>query len=233
VDALMHSCFEPLANEMVERVVASGAYYCPTLSVFENALEGIEGRYDRDPRYSSLVSRRVARNWAGFCEEYAASGDLVPSGIAAGLPKARGREALGDTRGNFKLLVDAGVPVVFGTDASYGFCLLGRPVDEFVAMQAAGMPAVDCLKSATSTAAEMLSLEGRGVLREGARADMVVFDAGTVEDISGVEDTKAVVRAGRVMEDSPGVAAVRACRTALAVSRGMGRTVVHAVTNRP
>ena len=233
VDALMHSCFEPLEQEMVDRVVASGVYYCPTLSVFENALEGIEGRYDHDPRYSSLVSRKVARDWAGFCEEYQASGDLVPSGIAAGLPKARGREALQDTRANFKLLLEAGVPVVFGTDASYGFCLLGRPVDEFVAMQSAGMPAVDCLKSATSTAAEMLSLQGRGVLCEGARADMVVFDAGAVEDISRIEDVKAVVRAGRVLEDSPGVTAVRACRTAFAVSRGMGRTLVQAVTNRP
>jgi imidazolonepropionase-like amidohydrolase len=123
--------------------------------------------------------------------------------------------------------------VVFGTDASYGFCLLGRPVDEFVAMQKAGMPALDCLKSATSTAAEMLSLEGRGVLREGSRADMIVVDAGVVEDISRIEDVKAVVRGGEILEDSPGVSARRACGTALAISRGMGRTLVQAVTNRP
>jgi imidazolonepropionase-like amidohydrolase len=233
VDALMHSCFEPLTTEMVERVVASGVYYCPTLSVFENALEGIEKRYDQDPRYCGLVSRKVRRDWTGFCDEYLAAGDAVPSGIAAGLPKARGKEAIEDTKANFKLLLEAGAPVVFGTDASYGFCLLGRPVDEFVAMQKAGMPAMDCLKSATSTAAEMLSLQGRGVLREGARADMIVVDAGVVEDISRIEDVEAVVRGGKVLEDSPGVSARRACGTALAISRGMGRTLVQAVTNRP
>jgi imidazolonepropionase-like amidohydrolase len=144
VDALMHSCFEPLEPEMVERVKASGVYYGPTLSVFENALRGIEERWNSDPRYLKLVSRRVARDWTEFCEAFLSSGDVVPSGIAGGLPKERGREALEAARANFKLLSDAGVPVVFGTDASYGFCLLGRPADELAAMQRGHKPRGAC-----------------------------------------------------------------------------------------
>ena len=232
VDALMHSCFEPLSGEMVDRVVASGVYYGPTLSVFENALVGIEQRYDRDPRYLKLVSRRVARDWTEFCEAFLGSGDLVPTGIAGGLPKERGREALEATARNFKLLSDAGAPVVFGTDASYGFCLLGRPVDEFAAMQRAGMSPAECLKSATSTPAEMFSLEGRGVLRERAVADLVAVDAGAVYDMERMEDVAAVVRGGELMEDSPVVSLGRAGRTALSASGGMARTLAQAARFR-
>lgn len=232
VDALMHSCFEPLEKGLVERVKSSGAYYCPTLSVFENALRGIEERWDRDPRYLGLVSRRVARDWTDFCEAFLASPDVVPSGIAGGLRKERGREALESAGSNFGLLVDAGVPVVFGTDASYGFCLLGRPVDEFTAMQRAGMPPLECLRSATSTAAEMLGLTGRGVIRPGARADLVLVDRGTLEDLALIEKVHVVVRAGRVLGDSPAGSALLAALTGFSVIGGVARTLVQAVKHR-
>ncbi|MFH1149423.1 MAG: amidohydrolase family protein [Actinomycetota bacterium] len=232
VDALVHSCFEPLETEMVERVIASGVYYCPTLSIFENALNGVEERWDSLPRYRGLVSERVARDWDRFCKEFAASGDIVPPGIAGGLPKERGREALINAPANFKMLADAGAPVVFGTDASYGFGLLGRPADELASMQRAGMSAVECLKSATSTAAEMLGLPG-GVLREGAPADLVAFDPAALDDVSRVDDVRAVVRAGRFLDDSPFRSALRAARTAVSVAGGMARTLAWAVTKRP
>jgi len=232
VDVLMHSCFEPLEQQMVERIVASGVYYCPTLSVFDNALRGLEEHWDADPRYLALVSRRVAGDWTSFREEYESSGEVVPSGIAGGLPKARGREALASARSNFKLLSEAGVPVVFGTDASYGFCLLGRPVDELAAMQSAGMSPVGCLRSATSTAAEMLGFEGRGVIRPGARADLVFLDPAALEDVARAEDVRAVVRAGHLLEDSPLLSTWRAGRTAVAVGAGVARTLAGAVSRR-
>lgn len=230
VDALMHSCFEPLEPEMVERVKASGVYYGPTLSVFENALRGIEARWDRDPRYLKLVSRRVARDWTEFCEAFLASGDVVPTGIAGGLPKARGREAIESARANFKLLSDAGVPVVYGTDASYGFCLLGRPSDELAAMQRAGMASAECLKSATSTAAEMLGFAGSGVISPGARADLVFVNKEALDDINLIDDVRAVVRAGKLLDDSPMTSARRAASTSVSVVGGMARTLAWAVT---
>jgi len=154
---------------------------------------------------------------------------VVPSGIAAGLPMERGREALANTADNFRKLCAAGVPVVYGTDASYGFCLLGRPVDEFAAMQRAGFSPVDCLRSATSNAADMLGLEDRGVIEVGARADMVILDAAVAEDVEKIDTVYGVIRAGKLMSDTPAGSAARAARTAAAITRGIARTAAAAL----
>ncbi len=232
VDALMHSCFEPLEDSMVERVKNSGVFYCPTLSVFDNALRGITERWDRDPRYLSLVSKRVARDWTGFCDSFDESMEVVPSGIAAGLSIDRGRQVLVDARANFKRLSDEGVPVVFGTDASYGFCLLGRPVDEFVAMQDAGMSPVDCLQSATLAAAEMFGMQGKGRIKKGASADVIVVDKRTLEDVAAIGDVRAVVRAGKVLDDSPVQSAGHAARTMCSMGSGIARTIWWALSKK-
>ena len=157
---------------------------------------------------------------------------MVPTGIAGGLPKARGREAIESARANFKLLSDAGVPVVYGTDASYGFCLLGRPSDELAAMQRAGMASAECLKSATSTAAEMLGFAGSGVISPGARADLVFVNKEALDDINLIDDVRAVVRAGKLLDDSPMTSARRAASTSVSVVGGMARTLAWAVTRR-
>jgi hypothetical protein len=188
-------------------------------------LRGIEERLDRDPGYRRLVSRAVRRDWSVFCEAYAASGELVPAGMAGGLPKQRGREAVSNTLANFVRLREAGVPMAFGTDASYGFSLLGRPVDELAAMQRAGMPPAECLQAATANAAGLLSLRDRGVLVPGRRADLVVVRGDLEHDVRALENVRAVVAAGRIPEDSPARQAGRSLLTASAVLRGLARAV--------
>lgn len=225
VDALLHSCFEPIDDAMVERFAASGAFYGPTLSVFENALKGVEQRWDRDPRYLRHVSRNVARDWTEFCEQYERSGDIVPAGIAGGLPKARGREAVASAKANFKKLIERGVPVVFGTDASYGFCLLGRPVDEFMAMQDAGMSPGECLRSATTTAAGMLGLPDRGSIEPERQADLVILPSGAATDMSEIGNVVGVIRAGKLHGGGPFAGSVGAAATGVSILSGVGRSL--------
>ncbi|MHB8897003.1 MAG: amidohydrolase family protein, partial [Candidatus Geothermincolia bacterium] len=138
VDALMHSSFEPLEPEMVARIAESGVFVNPTLWVFESVLKGVEGRWDRDCRYTRFASRSIRRDWTQFCDAFETSGDVLPPGIAGGLPKSRLQEAIDVPAANLKLLVEAGVPVVFGVDCNYGFAVLARPVDELMAMRRAG-----------------------------------------------------------------------------------------------
>ena len=233
VDALMHSCFDPLDSEMVARVKDSGIPVSPTLWIFEGAIDGVERRLDRDPRYIRHVSGNIRRDWTDFCEKYLSSGDVVPEGTAAGgLPKERGREAVKNTAENFRKLLDAGVPMALGNDASYGFSLVGRPVDELKTMQRHGMSPVDCLKAATSNAASLLGLDDRGVLEPGKRADIVIAERAAITDIGALENTRAVVHAGHLVEDTPARSALHAAGTATAVVAGVGRTIYWGLPGR-
>jgi imidazolonepropionase-like amidohydrolase len=232
VDALMHSCFEPLNDELVEQVKESGVYVNPTLWVFEGALRGIENRYDHDPRYIRHVSRRVRKDWGEFCEAFERSGDVIPAGIAGGLPKDRGREAIENTFDNFAKLREAGIPMALGSDASYGFCLVGRPVDELSAMQRAGMSPEEVLKSATSNAAILLGCGDRGTLEAGKRADMIIVDRETMHDVNALERVEAVVKSGRLVKDSPLDQAVHTVQTAASIMGGMAKTALWSLGGR-
>jgi imidazolonepropionase-like amidohydrolase len=200
VDALMHSSFDPLEPEMVERVAASGVFLCPTLSVFEGVERGVEGRWDRDTRYTRFVSRKIQKEWSAFCDAYEKSGDVLPPGIAGGLPKVRLREAIDVPAENLRLLRRAGVRAAFGVDCNYGFSVLGRPVDELSAMQRAGMSPLECLRAATSTAAELLGCQDRGRLEPGMRADIIVVDRDTERDVGAIEIVRDVVAGGRPIQ---------------------------------
>ena len=77
----------------------------------------------------------------------------------------------------------------------------------------------------------MLGLAGRGVIEEGARADIVILDPGVVDDVGKIDKVYGVVRAGKLLDDTPVKSAARAARTAAAVSRGMVRTAGAALKN--
>jgi imidazolonepropionase-like amidohydrolase len=226
VDALMHSSFEPLDPETLARVRDAGIPVCPTLWVFESVCLGSEMRLDRDPRYGRHVSGYVRRSWSRFADAYAASGDVLPPGIAGGVAKARTRESVRTAAANLVLLRDAGVPIAFGNDASYGFSLVARPVDELAAMQRAGLDALSCLRAATSGAAALLGCADRGVVAAGKRADLLVVDAGVRRDISAIERVHEVIVGGRRAADGSGVLA--AAGTALAFAGGLVRTLAGA-----
>lgn len=196
VDALMHSSFEPLEPAMVERVADSGVFVCPTLWVFESVKSGVECRWDRDTRFTRFVSKKVREDWTAFCDAYETSGDVLPPGIAGGLPKARIQEAIDVPAANLRLLREAGVPVVFGVDCNYGFAVLGRPVDEFCSMRRTGMDPVDCLRAATAAAADHLRCSDRGRIEPGKRADLIFVDREAENDIAAIEFVHDVMAGG-------------------------------------
>ena len=112
------------------------------------------------------------------------------------MTKARAKEGVRVASANLTLLRDAGVPIAFGNDASYGFSLVARPVDELAAMQRAGMDAGACLRAATTGAARLLGCDDRGALVEGKRADLLVVDRRAREDVAALEAPVEVVVAG-------------------------------------
>lgn len=228
VDALMHSSFEPLDREMVARIRDAGIPVCPTLWVFESACLGAELRFDRDERFASRVTAAIRRSWTRFAEAYAASGDVLPPGIAGGAGKERAKEAIRVAAANLVLLRDAGVPIAFGNDANYGFSLVARPVDELSAMQRAGLSAEECLRAATSEAAALLARPDRGAIAVGKRADLVIVDREAMTDVARVEGVRHVIAGGKRVRSAQSDRA----RTGAAMVRGLAATVVDGLLSR-
>jgi imidazolonepropionase-like amidohydrolase len=225
VDALMHSSFEPLDEETVNRVRDAGIPVCPTLWVFESVCLGAEMRLDADAGYTKHVLPYISESWTRFMDAYVASADVVPPGIAGGLPKERLQQAIRAAAANLLLLKDAGVPIAFGNDASYGFSLVARPADELSAMQRAGLDAGSCLRAATSESARLLGCNDRGVIASGARADLLVVDARVRVDVAAIDPPIEVIAGGERLGANP----ASGFATGLAFIAGVARTAARSL----
>lgn len=92
---------------------------------------------------------------------------------------------------------DAGIPILAGTDSinagtTHGASLHG----ELALLVAAGLTIEEALASATSVPARVLSLEGRGHIAPGARADLVLVEGDVRTDIHLTRNIALVLHAG-------------------------------------
>ncbi|MFI8004829.1 amidohydrolase family protein [Streptomyces sp. NPDC086010] len=88
-----------------------------------------------------------------------------------------------------------GVPLAAGTDSSGGTVRpIGREVE---LMRAAGLPALDAIRTATTGAARLLGLERTvGRLARGFTGDAVILDGDPLADVALLKKPARVVRAG-------------------------------------
>ncbi len=121
-----------------------------------------------------------------------------PEGTPQG-KRDRARAAVHEV--TFPKALRAGVKIVFGTDMG------GIPWDhpiaaEFGTMAKLGMAPMDCIKSATSRAAEMLDRKGElGVIAPGAYADLIAVAGDPLKDISELEKVRFVMKNGEVFKN--------------------------------
>lgn len=115
----------------------------------------------------------------------------VISTIASLGPRPGGDEVLR----SFRLLREAGVPIVMGTDA--GVLPHGRNAQELLALTEAGLTAADALRAATIDAARLLDMKEIGEIRVGAAGDLVVVSGDPLQDIHTLEQPVLVVKGGR------------------------------------
>ena len=117
-------------------------------------------------------------------------------GICAELPKIHRR--------SFENCRRAGVRIVFGTDAG-GFPWTevhqGR---EFELEVAAGMTPIEAIRSATTSAAELLGMVGQiGAVEKGAFADLVAVSGDPLKDVSVLSRVEFVMKGGDVVRPLP------------------------------
>ena len=88
--------------------------------------------------------------------------------------------------------------IIMGTDATAG--AHGQNAREIIyRVQAAGQPAMDAIKAATSLNAEALGLSDKiGSVAPGMEADLIAVDGNPVEDITSLQRVTFVMKAGRV-----------------------------------
>jgi len=98
---------------------------------------------------------------------------------------------------SFARAFHGGVNIAFGTDVGVG--AHGTNAMEFVYMHEAGMPAMDCIKSATVNAADLLGQsESLGTIEPGKHADLIAVKASPLEDISLLNHVVFVMKSGEV-----------------------------------
>lgn len=98
---------------------------------------------------------------------------------------------------------DVGVPIAMGTDAGTPGNHHGANAWECVYLVSeAGLPSSSAIEAATTAAAKLLGREGEiGILKQGARADVVGFESNPLEDISVMTRPRFVMRGGVVVRD--------------------------------
>lgn len=140
---------------------------------------------------------------------YAAIADRLPPQVrrtffTGGLPVPEGkdttyRESAKALLLMVKMLYDAGVPIVAGTDAMAGFAL-HRELELYVE---AGIPAPEVLKIATLGAARVMKRDRElGSIAPGKLADLILIDGDPAQRISDIRLTSLVLKDGRLYKSA-------------------------------
>ncbi len=106
---------------------------------------------------------------------------------------------------------DAGVKLVYGSDLLGG---MQRHQNEEFRLLAQVQPAIDAIRSATVTAADLLGRTGElGVVAEGAIADLLIVDADPSADIGVLADIAdhvvAIIQGGQIVHSTPRLQVLR------------------------
>ncbi len=125
---------------------------------------------------------------------------LYDSAAAAGLSPQVAREHLERGLRIVKALVDAGVPVVAGTDDGVPAYSLLREIELY---GEAGLTPMQALQAATLVPARALGLANEaGTIEAGKRADLVVLDGNPLERLAAIRTARYVVADGRLFESA-------------------------------
>lgn len=107
-------------------------------------------------------------------------------------------ERLVRKRASFRAALAAGVTILSGSDV--GVFPHGDNARELELMVDYGMPTVDALKSATSTAARVLHLDQEiGQVRQGLLADLIAVDGDPSREIGALRKVRFVMKSGAVV----------------------------------
>lgn len=170
-------------------------FVTPTLVVQEAVAES----YDY-PHPKLLKKPGIERISPGLLERWKKAspplqwGDLDPEGVAEAKASFRGMATF------VGLAHERGIRILAGTDTPVPWLIPGaslhRELRHFA--EQAGMTTLEAIQTATGRAAEALESPERGVVREGAIADLVFVDGDVSRDIRALARIESVMVGGRL-----------------------------------
>ncbi len=176
IDGLAHVFIDrPASPDVVELARRSGVFVVATLAVAAGE-SGSDAamRLSDDPRVAPWLSEGQR--------------DSLRAVFPSGWQK---RAFLANAEESVRRLHVAGVPILAGTDAGNPATTHGASLHEELALLvASGLSPTEALAAATSLPAEKFSLDDRGRIAVGRRADLVLVDGDPTTDI---EATRAIV----------------------------------------
>jgi len=127
---------------------------------------------------------------------------IVDNGIEAGIAEYavnKAKVAISHHEWGFRKCLEAGVPIVFGTDCGTPFNLHGQQQDEFNYLTDFGMTNIQALTAATQNSAKLIRMwDNVGSVCPGKFADVVAFDGDPVADINAMHNNVFVMKGGVV-----------------------------------
>ncbi len=172
IDGLVHVFIDrPAQPELIERLVEAEVFVIPTAIVMAAMLGHFDGseRIEQLDRLSTDQRRTLGQpGWGSHL----------------------GLSLWHHARDNISAMHQAGVPILAGSDAPNPGTAHGVSLhDELVLLVEAGLEPLEALKAATSRPAKHFGLEGRGCIRPGCRADLLLVKGDPLTDIA---DTLAI-----------------------------------------
>jgi imidazolonepropionase-like amidohydrolase len=159
----------------------------------EAGVDSIEhGNYIADEDLRTMVARGIFYVPTIYVGAYVAEGRA-----AEGAPVWVKMLAIHED--TFRRALKGGVKIAFGTDAG-GFAWTVNPAKEFSYMVKWGMTPAQAIRSATSSAAELLGWSDQvGAIEAGKFADIVAVAGDPLKDVTVLERVDVVIKGGRVV----------------------------------
>lgn len=177
-------------QSIVDRVKASGVAMVPTQILMDNYANDLTGEQLTSlPEFKYWVPQQVA-TWRGQKDNILAQ---PPA------PREQREEFIALRRRFLKALHDADVPFLLGSDAPQLWNVPGFSAHrELGSLVSAGLTPYQAIRTGTVAVAKFLGEEGKsGIVRQGARADLILLDANPLRDVANTLKINGVVVNGR------------------------------------
>ena len=197
LDGLMHGIIdEPIDQEFINLMKQNRASYVATMALFNDMAD------------VNAFARRQAPSWDRMALQPPRLYEFFagPGGVQLFEKNfnnlAFTRQHLPVQKDNVKKVLDAGIPVVLGTDTGFQGVLIGVATQiELELLVEAGLTPSQALSAATINAARMIGREkDLGTVEGGKLADLVILDADPLQDIRNVTRIFRTMKGGVLYE---------------------------------